>query len=328
VKIIPAGSPRASSRTTTAGPAWVMDAWLVVMVLIWGINYSVIKRCFEEIPPQPFNALRLIIATAVFHIAIRTARRRAHAGGVERDGSTILHTHHDLTRRDRLDLLWLGLIGHCAYQFCFVGGVAITSVSNAALIIGATPVVIATGAALLGHERIRLLHWVGAAVSLFGIYFVVGHGASFGGPTFKGDLLVIVSTFCWAAYTLGATRLMSRHSPLFVTGTTMAIGMGPYVLLSVPGMLRTDWAGVSTWTWTALVLSALLALCAAYLIWYAAVQRIGAARTSVYSNVVPIVAMAGAALWLGEPITRVKAIGAAAVLGGVFLTRLARRIMT
>ena len=45
----------------------------------------------------------------------------------------------------------------------------------------------------------------------------------------------------------------------------------------------------------------------------------------MYSNVVPIVAMSVAALWLGEPLTRAKLIGAVAVLSGVLLTRLGRR---
>jgi drug/metabolite transporter (DMT)-like permease len=60
----------------------------------------------------------------------------------------------------------------------------------------------------------------------------------------------------------------------------------------------------------------------AYLIWYVAVQRVGSSRTSIYNNVTPIVAMAVAAFSLGEPITIAKALGAAAVLGGVAITRL------
>ncbi|HEX7020489.1 MAG TPA: EamA family transporter, partial [Gemmatimonadaceae bacterium] len=59
--------------------------------------------------------------------------------------------------------------------------------------------------------------------------------------------------------------------------------------------------------------------------WYAAVRAIGSARTSVYSNVVPIVAMAVAVVWLGEPLTASKLTGAAAVLVGVTLTRAGRR---
>jgi drug/metabolite transporter (DMT)-like permease len=220
-----------------------------------------------------------------------------------------------------LDLVWLGLVGHCCYQYCFVGGVAATSVSNAALIIGATPVFVAVASAALGRERIGWLHWLGAAISISGIYFVIGRGASFGGSTFRGDALVMVSVACWSAYTLGASRLIARHSPLYVTGMTMAIGGVPYVLLALPGLLRLDWSRPSAWTWTALVLSALFALGVAYLIWYTAVQRIGPARTAIYSNVVPIVAMAVAALWLGEPLTSTTLLGAGAVLGGVALTR-------
>src|SRR5688572_10554752 len=112
------------------------------MVFIWGVNYSVIKQAFVEIPPQPFNALRIVVASAVFLGAIELAKRRAQRSGGKL--SSIFHTPHPLTTRDRWQLLWLGLVGHWAYQYCFVGGVAITSVSNAALIIGATPVAIAT----------------------------------------------------------------------------------------------------------------------------------------------------------------------------------------
>jgi drug/metabolite transporter (DMT)-like permease len=296
-----------------------IDALLVLMVLIWGVNYSVIKRAFDEIPPQPFNALRLVIASAVFYTGIRLARRRARRGDRRTPG--IFYTAHQLTSRDRRSLLWLGLIGHCAYQFCFISGVNGTSVSNAALIIGATPVVIATVSAWLGHERLPPLHWVGAFVSAAGIYVVVGHGATFGGATLRGDLLVMLSVCCWVAYTLGAGRLMARHSPLYVTGITMVVGGVPYVLIALRQLLTLEWARVSAWTWIALVLSALLALNVAYLIWYIAVQRIGAARTSVYSNVVPLVAMAVAAFWLGEPLTRAKMLGAAAILGGLALTR-------
>jgi len=134
-----------------------------------------------------------------------------------------------------------------------------------------------------------------------------------------------VSVVCWAAYTIGAGRLVARHSPLYVTGMTMAIGTVPYVLATVPQFVRLSWSGINPWTWGALVLSALLALNVAYLIWYAGVQRIGAARTSIYSNLVPITAMSVAAVWLGEPMTGTKLAGVTAVLIGVLLTRLGRK---
>jgi drug/metabolite transporter (DMT)-like permease len=99
----------------------------------------------------------------------------------------------------------------------------------------------------------------------------------------------------------------------------------PYVLATLPQILQVPWLAVSARVWISLVLSAALALCVAYSIWYTGVQKLGPARTSIYSNLVPIVAIGFAALWLGEPITRVKMAGVAAVLTGVALTRLGRR---
>jgi drug/metabolite transporter (DMT)-like permease len=115
---------------------------------------------------------------------------------------------------------------------------------------------------------------------------------------------------------------MSRHSPLFVTGMTMAIGTVPYALLSIPTLVRLDWSSVSPTVWLLLFPSGLFALNFAFLVWYTAVQKLGPARTSIYSNAVPIVAMITAAVFLGERITGAKLVGAAAVLGGVVLTRI------
>jgi drug/metabolite transporter (DMT)-like permease len=302
-----------------------MDLLLTLMVLIWGTNYSVIKRAFDEIPPQPFNAVRLAFAATLYLTAIAVARRRARRDPA--NVSSVFYTPHPLTRRDRWSLLWVGLIGHLCYQSAFVAGVDGTSVSNAALIIGATPAVVAVVSAILGRDTITRLHWIGAAVSATGIYIVVGHGASFGGATSHGDALVLLSVCCWAAYTLGAAGLMARHSPLYVTGTTMAIGAVPYAFLTLPQILRVDWRHLSTYAMAALPLSAIFALCVGYLIWYAGVQRLGPARTAIYSNVVPIAGMLVARVWLGEPITPAKVAGVAAIVSGVLLTRLGRRTL-
>jgi drug/metabolite transporter (DMT)-like permease len=87
-----------------------------------------------------------------------------------------------------------------------------------------------------------------------------------------------------------------------------------------------DWAAVDTMTWATMIYSGVFALGVAYTIWYAAVRDIGSARTSMYSNVVPLVAMATAVLFLGEPLGVRKIAGAAAVVVGVALTRV--RLLT
>jgi drug/metabolite transporter (DMT)-like permease len=117
---------------------------------------------------------------------------------------------------------------------------------------------------------------------------------------------------------------MVRHSPVGVTGLSMAIGTLFYVPLAWNELRRADWSAVSAGTYVALGYSAIFALCVAYTIWYVAVRQIGSARTSVYSNVVPLVAMMTAVVFLDEPLSASKVVGAGAVLVGVALTRVGR----
>ena len=95
--------------------------------------------------------------------------------------------------------------------------------------------------------------------------------------------------------------------------------------LLLGNLQATDWGAVTGSTWFALIYSALFALSVAYTIWYVAVREIGSARTAVYSNLVPIVAMLTAIVMLGERLTVPRLLGAAAVLLGVALTRVGRR---
>jgi O-acetylserine/cysteine efflux transporter len=129
---------------------------------------------------------------------------------------------------------------------------------------------------------------------------------------------------CWAVYTLGGRRLMERHSPLYVTGVTIVIGTVAYAIIALPSLLRVEWRAVDPRLWGLLLFVAIFPVNIAYIVWHAAVHRLGAARTSIYSNLVPLVAIAFAVIWLGEPLTWRKVIGVAAVLAGVALTRLAR----
>ena len=55
-----------------------------------------------------------------------------------------------------------------------------------------------------------------------------------------GDLLTICGLFCWGAYTVGAKGLLDRHSPLEVTGYSMAIGTVPFVLVGLGELRRLD----------------------------------------------------------------------------------------
>ena len=291
------------------------------MSIIWGTNYVIIKHAFREIDPQAFNAIRMAVASGIFLIVLAATRSLPAARDPAGSLAGIFYTPSPVTARDWLGLAGLGLVGQSFYQYLFVGGLAGTSVSNAALILAFTPVLIALVGGATGEERVTGLHWLGALVSLAGIYLVVGRDVSTSGSTWRGDLTMFVAVCCWAIYTLGSRPLMVRHSPVAVSGLSMAIGTAAYVPAVTSHIRAVTWAHVSIGTWVAAVYSALFALCISYTIWYAAVREIGSARTSAYSNVVPIVAMATAVIFLGEPLGMRKVAGAAAVLVGVALTR-------
>ena len=300
------------------------------MTIIWGTNYALVKTAFRELDPQAFNALRLIEASAVMvGVNLLVSRYRPtvadQAGG---EIASIFHTPAAVTRGDWLRLAWLGLVGHCLYQYFFIGGLAFTSVANGALIVAASPIVITLLSTVTGKERIGALHWAGTVLSFLGIYIVVGRGAHVNAASLRGDLMLLAAVFCWALYTIGARPLMARHSPVGVTALSMMLGTLMYLPLAAPALSRTEWTSVSVLTWVKAIYSSLFALCVAYTIWYAAVREIGSARTSAYSNLLPIVAMATAYLWLGEPLGWDKLAGAAAVLAGVALTRLGERRLT
>jgi drug/metabolite transporter (DMT)-like permease len=288
-----------------------LDLLLVTMVVIWGSNFSLVKVALRDFPEIAFNAFRLVIASTLFLLALWQTRKKTSSTEITRP----------MTRADWKRLVVLGIIGHLVYQLCFLAGVKRTSVGNGSLIMGTTPVVVALLSAWAGHERVPMMRWVGAAVSFVGLYIVVGGAASWTGSSHLGDLLMLGSVVCWATYSVASVPLLKRHSPLVVTGYSMTIGAVLYACVTVPFLRGFDWSTVSALSWLLMTASAVLALSFAYLIWYTSVQKVGTTRTAAWSNVTPVVAIAIAAVWLGEPLTANQLVGSVAIFAGLFITR-------
>ena len=276
-----------------------------MMVLLWGVNYSIIKIAMREITPLAFNAARfLLAATALAFIAA--------ASGVPRPA-----------RRDIARLGLLGLVGNSIYQLGFILGVAQTRAGNAALIMAAVPVETAVLSHLLGRERLRWRDLAGLLCSVAGIVLLVlgsGREVSFGG-SITGDLLVFGATLCWSVYIIGCKPLTDRYGPVAISAWTIGLGTIPLLLYSLPAALAQPWSDVSSGALAALVFSALGALVVSYLIWFRGVQRIGPSRTAFYSNLTPIVVVLTAWPLLGETPTLWQIAGAAGIFTGLWLTR-------
>jgi drug/metabolite transporter (DMT)-like permease len=291
----------------------MLDLLLLLMVIIWGSNFSAVKYALRDFPEVSFNALRLLLASIVFLVAIAVVRSRR-----DRDGHPITPP---LTPRDWRVIVLLGVLGTGFYQLLFLAGVARTSVANSSLIFGCTPVAVAILSSIAGHDRLTLARWLGAALSFAGIYTLVGHRAELSGSTLLGDAMIFGAMLCWSIYSVVAQPLLKRHSPLIVTGWAMIVGTILYLFVVGIPVLQTNWSAISPTSWWLMVASSLLALAFSYIVWYTAVQRIGSTRTAVYSNLTPIVAMIVAAVWLGEQIGRTQVLGGFLILSGIAVTR-------
>lgn len=289
---------------------------MLATTLVWGVNYAIVKTALSEIPELAFNALRLGVASLLFLGVLAFWREPA------RDSAAVpFPTARRISARDWAFLAALSVFGQFVYQLCFLGGIARTSVANSALIQGCSPVVITLLAALAGQERVANRHWLGVALSLAGIYLLVGTGAAISRTSLVGDALMMAGVLCWASYVVASRPLLHRYSPLAVSGYSMAMGTVLYFPLGIPGLRRLDWGAVSPWAWAALLYSAVFSLFLAYVVWYTSIKRVGNVRTAMYSNLVPVIALATAVLFLGDRLVWTELAGAAIILVGVGLAR-------
>jgi len=281
------------------------DVLLLAMAAIWGANFVVVKYATNIFSPEAFTGLRVVVA-AVFLVMFALAR-----GGFS------------LSRSDVIRLLLLGVIGNGVYQLLFVHGVARTRAGNASLIVGAAPAFIALAARARGMERVKRMTLVGIALSVIGVALVIAGSAtsSNGQTTLLGSLLVFLGVLSWTLYTILLQPYTKRIDVIQLSAVTLVGGAVPLLVVSMPALAATDWAGVGSGGWLAVFYSSVISMGVAYFFWYRGLRVLGPTRTAVYSNLQPIVALLVAWAFLGEIPTIFQGVGAVTIIAGVFLTR-------
>ncbi|CAN5752652.1 EamA family transporter [soil metagenome] len=297
------GTVPGATRRTAARTA---HAVLLLMVIIWGINFPIAKAALQELTPLAFNALRFPLAALTVLIAI-----------LLRGGSRWPE------RRDVLRVLGLGILGNLFYQQFFIFGLAHTRAGTASVLLAGTPIITAVLSAAVGHESVSRRTWIGVLATSAGIALVVLSGSDHqtGDSTLLGDLLMVGASVSWAVYTVGSRDLINRYGSVQFTAWTLWIGAIGLCIIGLPDVLRTDLSAVSTSAWFGVVYAGALSVGLAYLIWYHGVRQIGNTRTSAYSNLVPVVALLAAWLYLGEVPHPLQVVGAAVIIAGITLAQ-------
>ena len=301
--------PRARTRPRFG----VTDITLLLMALIWGVNYTSVKYGTSVVEPLAFNGVRVSLAALSLLVIAQLATR---VFSVEPEGWP--------GRRDVIALLLLGSLGNGVYQILFVEGIARTRAGDAALLISASPAFIAIIGRLRGTEHVALRGIVGIALQILGMAFVV-IGTTSGTPghraTLLGDLLLLVSSLCWSVYTVYLQPYTHRVGGIHLSAVTMVGGAIPFLVVAAPAIRATRWLHLPVMAWGSIGYSGFFALVIAYLFWYNGVRVLGPTRTAMYSNLQPIFAVAVAWLLLGESITAWQVAGAVSIITGLLLTR-------
>lgn len=166
-------------------------------------------------------------------------------------------------------------------------------------------------------ERLGGRQTAGLALAMGGLAYLLLPGLS--APPLGGALLMLAAGIAWGVYSLrgcGGADPLAATAGNFLRAAPLAVGLG----LAVLPWLQVDTAGAGY-----AVLSGALASGAGYAVWYAALRRLAATHAASVQLAVPVIAAAGGAILLGEPVTQRLVFAAVAILGGIAGVVLSRR---
>ncbi|MDA0900535.1 MAG: DMT family transporter [Proteobacteria bacterium] len=286
---------------------YIPDVLLILIAIIWALNFSVVKVSLQEIDSLSFNALRYILAAGLLAY---TARARGYSLRVDRE--------------DFWPLVGIALVGNVLYQLFFIIGVDYTYSANAAVILGTIPVWVALLSHLFTDEKLTRYKSIGIGLAFTGIVLIVTGskaGISIASKTFLGDVIILCAAISWGVYTILAKRFLKKYPSTQFTGVMSLIGMIFLLIIGLPGLTQVNWAGISLKGWGGIFYSGLLSIGLAYLIWNNSVSKIGAVRTAAYQNLVPVLGLIFGVVLLQEALTIQQYAGSALVIVGIIFSR-------
>ena len=195
-------------------------------------------------------------------------------------------------------------------------GIERTSVSHAALIVGAVPVLVALIAAALGRGAATKATWGGSLLALAGVALVAGGGGA--GTSLAGDLLVLVSVTGSAAFIVAQPGLLKGRD----AGAVTAVQLGAGGLATLPFAVVFEGMPPAPATATPVIALAALALAGtaiAFSLFAWAQTRVPAEVAGAFVNLEPLVGAATGAVVFHDVVGLPQVIGGAAILAGIAL---------
>lgn len=280
---------------------------LILTMLFWGGTFIAGRILADSVPPADAAFLRFAVATISMAILTRLI-----------DGKLTLPPKSQIFR-----LLLLGFTGVFCYNICFFNGLKYIEAGRASLIIALNPMAITIGAVLLFGERLSLVQTSGLFISLIGAVFVISNGDPsllFSGGFGFGEAAIVGCVISWASYSIIGRKVLTAMSPLSAVFYSALFGAIMLFLVTLKERTLGVMIGYSIDDWLSLLFLGILGTAVGFSLYYYAIRAIGAARSGVFINLVPLFSILLAWLILGETIKGSVLVGGVILLFGVYLT--------
>jgi O-acetylserine/cysteine efflux transporter len=270
---------------------------LISAGILWGTTVPLSKLALGWLPPAWLAFTRFALAAAILMVIGRGRLRGAASPAI----------------------LVSGGLGFGASVVLQNVGVERTSVSHAALLIGAMPVLVAVLAAASGQGVARPAAWAGFGLSLAGVAVIAsGRG---GGASLGGDGLVLLAQLGSAGFTVSQARLLRGRDPLAVT----AVQLLAAALVALPLALTSEGlhAGHASPAAALATVGLIVAGTVAPTTLFAFGQsHVCADVAGAFLNLEPLVGAVTGVFLFGDPVGLAQLSGGAAILAGIALSSL------
>ena len=278
---------------------------LISVMIIWGSSFAVTKNSVNTIPPIFFALLRMSIASILLLIAAQFRSR---------------------TSKIPKPLPWkafllMGLTGTCLYYICFNNSMVYTTASVGALIQSFIPIVTAVLAMIFLKESLSTKRLVGIAISITGVLLIILMAAPGGRAQnpLLGNLLMLASVFIWATYTILAKRV-AHIDPIVVTAYSIALGTLLLIPATIVELAGKPFPVITTRSWLSALYLGAISSGLGLLLYNRSLKHLSAGETASFLNLMPVIAVTTAVMFLGEHLTLWQVGGGALVLTGVFFS--------
>jgi drug/metabolite transporter (DMT)-like permease len=277
---------------------------LVLVTLIWGTTFVLIKAALQDSSPLLFNAVRMALAAALLAVLYRKQLRQ-------------------LTVPALLSGIVVGVFLFLGYAFQ-ITGLKLTTPSKSAFLTGGSTVMVPLILVALWRTRIRLWRIVGIVAAFAGLFLMTVPGGRQGlGDLAKinlGDLLTIACALGFALHIVFLGRASQRHA--FAQMAALQVIVAALLMAATAPLLEKPYFHLSATLVSAILITGILGLALGYTVQAWAQQFTPATHTALIFNLEPVFAWLTSFVILKERLGLRAGAGALLILAGVMVSEL------